>query len=146
MTTTTLYLQIEGDMELEKKYIEHIKTHNEMIVNSKYPSSGFDIFYPSSCNKEIIGTIHKLDFKIKCMMVCNGVNTGFYMYPRSGLSLTPLRLANCVGIIDAGYRNNITGYFDLLSSSCIIKKYHRLVQICSPNLKPFNVLLTNNIN
>lgn len=26
----------------------------------------------------------------------------FYLYPRSSISKTPIRLANCVGIIDAG--------------------------------------------
>ena len=42
-------------------------------------------------------------------------NTGYYMYPRSSLSKTKLRLANSVGIIDSGYRGNLIGMFDLIN-------------------------------
>ena len=31
----------------------------------------------------------------------------FYVYPRSSISKTPLRMANSVGIIDSGYRGNL---------------------------------------
>ena len=33
--------------------------------------------------------------------------SGFYLYPRSSISRTPLRLANSVGIIDPSYRGCI---------------------------------------
>ena len=40
-------------------------------------------------------------------MLNNDKNIGYYLYPRSSISKTPLILANSVGIIDSGYRGNI---------------------------------------
>ena len=65
-------------------------------------------------------------------------NTGFYMYPRSSLSKTPLRLANSVGIIDAGYRGHLIGVFDATKNVGVCE-YDRLVQICAPGLIPIYV-------
>jgi dUTPase len=77
---------------------------------------------------------------------------GFYLYPRSSISKTRMRLANSVGIIDSGYRGDIIAAVDtigLFGSTDIwniwketlspIKKYDRYFQICSPNLSPFLV-------
>ena len=58
------------------------------------------------------------------------------MYPRSSLSKTALRLANCTGIIDAGYRGPLIGMFDCLTDTHEILKFTRLLQICAPNLMP----------
>ena len=43
--------------------------------------------------------------------------TGYYSYPRSSISKTPLLLANNVGIIDSGYRGNIKVAFDNYSQN-----------------------------
>jgi dUTPase len=62
---------------------------------------------------------------------------GFYLYPRSSISKTNLRLANSVGIIDSGYRGNILAIFDILQNdnvSTTIEKHSRLLQICSGDL------------
>lgn len=77
---------------------------------------------------------------------------GFYLYPRSSISKTRMRLANSVGIIDSGYRGDIIAAVDtigLFGSTDIwniwketlspIKKYDRYFQICSPDLSPFLV-------
>ena len=77
----------------------------------------------------------------------NGIPTAFYMYPRSSISKTPFRLANNVGIIDCGYRGNLGAYFDCFSNSTEkITKGSRLLQICSPNLLPFRVVLVNSLD
>ena len=80
-------------------------------------------------------------------------NTGYYMYPRSSLSKTPLRLANSVGIIDSGYRGPLIGMFDMIyrgtshpNTSYIISKYDRLLQICAPNLCPILVKWTEDVS
>jgi len=72
---------------------------------------------------------------------------GYYMYPRSSLSKTPLRLANSVGIIDSGYRGNLCAKFDVLydPSEWVCEKNHRLLQICSGTLKPFRVEIVDNV-
>ena len=35
------------------------------------------------------------------------INCSYYLYPRSSISKTPLRMSNSTGIIDAGYRGEI---------------------------------------
>ena len=78
--------------------------------------------------------------------------SGFYLYPRSSISKTRMRLANSVGIIDAGYRGNIIAAVDtigLFGSNDIwhiwretlspIKKYDRYFQLCAPDLSQFMV-------
>ena len=71
----------------------------------------------------------------------------FYIYPRSSISKTPLRLANNVGIIDSGYRGNIMGAFDNISNSAYtLKAGTRLLQICMPNLCEFDVEIVSSLD
>lgn len=81
--------------------------------------------------------------------------SGFYVYARSSISKTPLRLANNVGIIDAGYRGHLIGMFDNTMNasythsnkqsasfpvpSYFLPAYSRLLQICGPSLEPIYV-------
>ena len=66
------------------------------------------------------------------------ISQPFYIYPRSSIGKTPLRLANSVGIIDAQYRGNLIVQVDNISSeSYTIQKGQRLFQICSQDLTPF---------
>ena len=80
------------------------------------------------------------------------VPSGFYLYPRSSISKTRMRLANSVGIIDAGYRGDIIAAVDtigLFGSNDIwhiwketlspIQKYDRYFQLCAPDLSAFQV-------
>jgi dUTP pyrophosphatase len=100
--------------------------------------------------------VNKVDFKIKCsgQMYCDTgkiFDTGYYMYPRSSLSKTKLRLANSVGIIDSGYRGNLIGMFDVVNienndtnrldagADYFAKVNDRLIQICAPGLVPIYV-------
>lgn len=75
------------------------------------------------------------------------IPTGFYMYPRSSVSKTPLRLSNSVGIIDAGYRGNLGAFVDNISANNYnVEKGTRLFQICAPNLEPIHVELVSSEN
>ena len=70
----------------------------------------------------------------------------FYIYPRSSIYKTPLRLANGTGIIDNGYRGNLKAAFDNIKpQTYVLKKHVRLLQICMPNLSPFKVKLVNKL-
>ena len=65
---------------------------------------------------------------------------GYYVYPRSSIYKTPMRLSNCTGIIDAGYRGELMAVFDNISDIHYeLKAYTRLLQACSPDLAPFKV-------
>ena len=112
--------------------------------------------------------VNKVDFRIKCsakMYIFNRFkkrdddekyiihNTGYYMYPRSSLSKTNLRLANNTGIIDSGYRGNLIGMFDVVNIKkneylydYLIEPYTRLLQICAPSLVPIYVELVDDEN
>ena len=140
-----LYVDI-NNQELRNIYNEAVEKHNESLYSNPYKDSGFDIFVPDEFaffkNK-----VSKVDFKIKCEMLYNNEPSAFYVYPRSSISKTNLRLANNVGIIDSGYRGFIQGAFDVVNTDeeyVKCDKFQRLVQICGPTLKPFKVVLVEN--
>ena len=123
--------------------------------------SGLDLYVLEDIQIKIGETIF-IDLGIQCEMVNNDKNIGYYLYPRSSISKTPLILANSVGIIDSGYRGNIkaavkyipnTDFFEKILQNntdfeypdYLIKKGTRLFQICSPTLEPFKTELVSNL-
>ena len=152
------------DHSLKNMYINSASNHNQQLMRDPhFFDAGFDMFLPSTTNFTMAGRhnimVNKVDFKIKCcakihMLGSDDMNkeyfTGFYTYPRSSLSKTPLRLANSTGIIDAGYRGNLIGMFDCdWSDSDSIDytsdQFSRLLQICAPNLIPIYVEIVDSI-
>ena len=66
--------------------------------------------------------------------------TSYMLVPRSSISKTPLRMANSIGIIDAGYRGEIMAAVDNRGDKdYMIVPGQRLFQIVHPTLCPFNV-------
>ena len=109
--------------------------------------SGFDLYVPEDT---IIKPFYKIEqgtlvnLQIQCEMLDNDMNVGYYLYPRSSIYKTPLRLSNSVGIIDAGYRGNIMACVDNHSrEEYTIKKGTRLFQICAGDLSPFQTIILN---
>ena len=177
-----MYLKIffAGSNSLKNMYYAAVERHNNNLLNNKFIDAGFDMFLPENDHPPEIekwddtirffGTswdsknpVNKVDFKLNCSakMYCDTgkiFNTGFYMYPRSSLSKTKLRLANSVGIIDSGYRGNLIGMFDVVNIDDEIiqnknrdydycaKVNDRLVQICGPGLVPIYVEIVNSID
>jgi len=143
-----LKLFVSGNDELKYLYRTAITNHNTRLFTNQYIDAGVDIFNPfqsvASSNQ-----VNKIDFLIKCEAhtitdTHKTFPTGFHMYPRSSLSKTPLRLANSVGIIDAGYRGNLIGAFDCKIESFQTTEYDRYAQICAPTLCPVYVILVEN--
>ena len=175
-----MYLKIfiTGSNNLKTMYYAAVDRHNNNLFNNKFLDAGFDLFLPENEDPQesyawgetirFFGTgwkdsnpVNKVDFKIKCssQMYCDTgkiFNTGFYIYPRSSLSKTKLRLANSVGIIDSGYRGNLIGMFDVVNvdnddrkinqntADYFAKINDRLVQICAPGLVPIFVEIVEN--
>jgi len=143
-----LYLYIDSEnVPLLHNYVNQIEQHNNNILNGSHPNSGFDLFFPEQVEFDSINT-KMVDFRVKGEMKyfdntkCKLDPCGFYLYPRSSLSETPLMLSNHVGIIDSGYRGFLIGAFrNLTCKSFSVKKDERLLQICAPDLKPFLVKL-----
>ena len=166
-----------NDENLKHTYINAANTHNNKVIHlQEHIDAGFDLFAPGNQGeafnhygieipffgpgREDRNPVNKLDFMVSCsaQMVTDGgksFNTGYYMYPRSSLSKTRLRLANSVGIIDSGYRGHLTGMFDVVNIDSNInnnfnnyhnseadfwgRKFDRYVQICAPGLVPILV-------
>jgi len=146
-----LKIYIENE-ELKEVYNSYIETHNNKILNSNFPDSGFDLFCPNDtlvCSISDINFSNFIDMKIKTEMFifenekCCPV--GFYVYPRSSISKTPLMFANSVGIIDCGYRGNLIGAFRSLQPFTV-QKHTRLLQIVYSMKTPIYVVMVNDLN
>ena len=119
----------DDDGTLAKLYQQAAEKHNEKMVSTDHYDSGFDLFCPKELiiPKESAGV--KLDLGIQCAAYVGGMDAGhfrpspYFMYPRSSISKTPLRLANNVGIIDTGYRGNLIGMFDKLPLTFQERRY-----------------------
>jgi dUTPase len=71
-------------------------------------------------------------------------HTGFFLYPRSSISKTPLMLANHTGIIDSGYRGNmIAAVRSLGKDEYEVEPGTRLFQIVSPTMCPVYAVLVH---
>lgn len=143
-----LYIYIENN-ELAQVYENAIQAHNMSIMNDAYPNAGFDLFFPDTFMfSGIQSTMASMDVKTE-MKIYNTIenqwkSTGYYMYPRSSISKTPLMLANSAGIIDSGYRGNLIGALRNLSNDPYhVIKHTRLLQICAPDLRPIIVRMVS---
>lgn len=149
-----------NDTPLHELYVKNVEKHNKHILeNPTQFNSGFDMFV-TEVQPVANGHMRLIDFKVACAAKLYKqhrdpnhhyyVNSGFYIYPRSSISKTELRLANNVGIIDSGYRGNLMGYFDSIPNS---ERYNpeapeitfgnRITQICAPGLQPIYVIMVN---
>ena len=76
--------------------------------------SGIDLFTPETITVQLGETV-KINLQIKCEALHDTIentNVSYYLYPRSSIVKTPLRMSNSVGIIDAGYRGEIIACVD----------------------------------
>ena len=151
-----LYINNDNDI-LHNLYNQKVNQHNATLLNmcsvpyqNRFIDSGFDLYTPYT-SQFTSTAVNCIDFQVKCSAVLHTQlgqrNTGYYIYPRSSLAKSNLRLANSVGIIDSGYRGNIMGLFDYVGDRLTtynpVQGYERIVQVCSPTLGPIYVELVN---
>ena len=110
--------------------------------------AGLDLYCPGDM---VIGAgdTNQIDLKIQCegFSENDGRNVCYYLHCRSSISKTPLRLANSVGIIDAGYRGNIIAAVDNRGNEPYqIKKGQRLFQIVGRYLEPIDLHLVEELS
>lgn len=152
--------------DIRTMYEEAVLKHNTNIDKNTYYDAGFDLICPAA--EEITGfNTTKLDMGVRGEMICrvlgpefsidscsqdsdfDGMPVAYFLYPRSSTGTkTPLRLANSIGIIDAGYRGNYIAAFDNIRPQAFtVEKGQRLVQICGPNLTyPLRVELVDDLD
>lgn len=156
MSRFTLNIKTDNN-NLTSKYSEYAESHEG--------DSGIDLYTPEDVSF-IPGETKLVNLEIKCQMLDNMTDkcVSYYLYPRSSIYKTPLRLANSVGIIDAGYRGNIMaaltyvptsehfleineqGNLDLIKNKYLLKAGTRIMQICSGDLSPVNVKLADQLS
>tara|TARA_Y100001970_G_C14024576_1_gene745321 strand:- start:382 stop:837 length:456 start_codon:yes stop_codon:yes gene_type:complete len=111
--------------------------------------SGIDLFFPEDVVIEPGTRGRQINLGIQCEALTDkNQNISYYLYPRSSISKTPIRMANSVGIIDAGYRGPIIVALDHFGpdESFVIQKGTRLFQICSPILEPIHLEVVDSLS
>ena len=141
-----------GDLQLFMK-TEHV----DLYSNHKAAyegDSGIDLFFVKDVVVKATETI-LVDLEVSCELrqmsstfASRGQsfygNLSYYLYPRSSIYKTPLRMSNSVGIIDSKYRNTIKVPVDNISDAdYTITKGTRLFQICAPNLGEMKLVLVD---
>lgn len=150
-------------------YTNRILSHNENLY-TLCPDSGFDLGLPfdfqitKTCSNKVPLGIHCSMYMfynrhadsastlraesrgMDCLNNIVEVPQAYYLYPRSSIVKTPIRLSNSVGIIDSGYRGEITAFVDKVDNQVgtfVIHAMDRYFQICHPSLMPFKVIMVN---
>ena len=140
---------------VNEEHSEFLLSKYETRVNYHTEDSGLDLFFPEDVTVEPRSS-KTIGLGISCESFKNqsdkenGINCAYYLYPRSSISRTPIRLANSVGIIDAGYRGELKVVVDNMNyqgEPYTITAGTRLFQICAPDLSPFDhVQIVNNLS
>jgi len=139
-----MHLRIKTDnITLWSNYENHNSYHEG--------DSGLDLFTPEDIIVPAGAISFKVDLRIQCEAYSDKnktLNISYYLYPRSSMGAkTPLRLANSVGIIDAGYRGNIMAIIDNISQEdFMIEAGSRMFQLCSPILSPVSFQLSDELS
>jgi len=70
----------------------------------------------------------------------------YYLFPRSSISKTPLRMANSIGLIDGGYRGEIMAMCDnIKSETYTAEKGQRLFQLVATDSSPIHFELVEEL-
>ena len=135
---------------LQSFYRQRIQDHNSKI-HELFADSGFDLGLPKDFRLSKTCS-NKIPLGIYCAMFSNdtqNIPQAYYLYPRSSIIKTPMRLANSVGIIDSGYRGEIKAFVDMIDgtiNSYSISAMDRYFQICHPSLRPFKVIMVDTLD
>ena len=161
------------DPVLREEYEKRVAAHNTRLNDSSHPDSGFDILQPS---ERILYRENELNNKIPLGVMAaaydieSGKPLAYYLFPRSSISRSNMRMSNSVGIIDSGYRGELIAAVDLVGAACRraidgaagrrahdacsradvengvhIQVNDRYFQICMGDLKPFYVELVDTL-
>ena len=70
----------------------------------------------------------------------------YYLFPRSSISKTPLRMANSIGLIDGGYRGEIMAMCDNIKfQAYTAEKGQRLFQLVATDSSPIQYELVQEL-
>jgi dUTP pyrophosphatase len=118
------------------------KLHKDAVI-PKYAKSGdagMDLIAISS--KVLVDSLTDEDTKVEIDSgIAVEIPEGYVglIFPRSSIKGTGVRLTNCVGVIDSGYRGSIKAYFDIIDKSLVYyekgNKFAQLLIIPYPQIE-----------
>ena len=127
-----------------------IATHND-IAKKFYKKhghfhkgdAGLDLYILESLQFQP-GETKLIKLGISCESECG---RSYYLFPRSSISKTPLRMANSIGLIDGGYRGEIMAMCDNIKNfAYTVEKGERLFQIVATDSSPINYKLVDKLS
>lgn len=135
----TLYIRVEN-ADLRELIQNQIRNH-------RYTDSGFDIPMPrQTVNLDEYAHAFPLGVQVAAVDK-TGHPMPCLLLPRSSLYKTPFRLANSIGLIDAGYRGEVQAKVDILHTPehtmndiNVFASYDtgtRMFQLCQHNFLPW---------
>ena len=141
-----LYL-VPDDSATKELYLKQVEAY--MAKPRGERDAGFDLFSVAATvpgmNPMTAGGSSSGGAAVKVSQTCRaaiydpmlGRFRAYWMLPRSSISKTPLRLANSVGLIDAGYRGPLLAMLYSTGADFAIASGERYFQIAGPELQPF---------
>lgn len=141
-----LYL-VPDDSATKELYLKQVEAY--MAKPRGERDAGFDLFSVAATvpgmNPTMAGGSSSGGAAVKVSQTCRaaiydpmlGRFRAYWMLPRSSISKTPLRLANSVGLIDAGYRGPLLAMLYSTGADFAIASGERYFQIAGPELQPF---------
>lgn len=114
--------------------------------------AGVDLYVPKDITIPANARGFAIDHEVACAMTVDNEYyetkyRSYYLYPRSSISKTPLRMCNSLGVIDSGYRGHIIAMVDNVTNTDYkIAAGTRLFQLCGPTLQPLKLELVQKLN
>ena len=135
--TMELYL-VPTSPAMNLLYSDAVKKYLAVPLNQR--DAALDAFVEMDCTGVAGATerIH-LGCRIAAYDTARKQFRAFWLLPRSSISKSPLRMANSVGLIDAGYRGILMGALDF-KSDFTAKIGERYFQIAGPELLPWTAI------
>ncbi len=133
----SLYIYIP-DLQLRQMMREHIE-------NRRSTDSGCDLMSREFLTR---GFGAEMKLGVHCAAITeSGEPAPYLLVARSSTSLTPLRLANQIGLADMGYRGELIARVDVLyGEEYAVKQGTRLFQIVQHNWMPWKrILIVDNL-
>ena len=127
----------------------YIKPHND-IAREFYCNHGHFHIGDAGLDLYVLEDIHFEPCETKAIKL--GISCepedgiAYYLFPRSSISKTPLRMANSIGLIDGGYRGEIMAVCDNIKSEAYTaEKGQRLFQLVATDSSPIQYELVEEL-
>ena len=118
----------------------------EHLAKRRVTDSGFDLMSPNWVSDKQYGAEMRLGVHCSAQTE-SGEPAPYLLLARSSTSLTPLRMANQIGLADMGYRGELIARVDVLyGDQYTVTQGTRLFQIVQQNWMPWkNVVLVDSL-